>query len=914
MKKSVYCLVALGAIVSCAKEIEIADPVKEPISENGTEISIKAFVEEGTKTAYADHKTFSWLSGDMIRVQLSDGGDGIGFANFQTADAGASAEFTGTVLDYYRPSTYAVYPQYLNPDVTGETLRVTLPQRFFYNRGNEDKPIDGALAYVGDASAMKNLALVGTLQSDGSYKFQSAQGIVHLTFYNVPDDAGATFMILNSNEEVWGTFAVEDATIKMSNYVSGGSQMSYAVVTPANGKVDLYWPLPVGTLTSGAEFQLCDASQSVIYSVTTKKDIVIERNKITELAPVNALPWKTVGTARYNDSVIFGNGVYVDVTLEQDTESGGYRINNPYAVWIAETGYVPSVAVTAPSPYLSFGKLAEGSVYGGLTVPSADLVSFGTGLQTGVYSGDVPGMLIKSNHTAIRLLNVTSFDRTNTLPDISYSKVLKYKDDGVSPANIQLAPVYYTDTGYLNYWLWMNGNIQIVFPGCEPLDYATGFSLGAETAASTAEQHQFSADFVIGNDLTAGYYAVSADYDEAVAAIVAGNGTAVSSGPGVVNFPANVKGGTYYVAFTTYKGDEPWKTIVEEAYIDPHVAASYGDFVGEWVIANTVWTIEPDEVGVSYKVKADVLGLGGMDLDGRYVDGKFAFMEKSFGDVGGYTGLTLSGEAYSSEDDFFGLNKNYSDPKPIFYVSALDDGTFDIIPNTFTFSEKEYTFNYMELWSLVEGQFSEVSFASLPSAIKPYVPSTARYEDFLGTFTVGTQTWTITEALNGSTYSVSGIPGPAGVVVTALYKDNTFVLMEQDVPGTYTSSYGSVTLILRGRFSDGSSNYYGYPSNNTEPDVLMSVALENGTYPVTAGCWRGYEQYVYSYGFYGILGEDAGSNAGKGLTYTFSTIPAYITKVGSVDPSPVRAAARSGRLESSKEPVYKPKKTPVGKR
>jgi len=94
----------------------------------------------------------------------------------------------------------------------------------------------------------------------------------------------------------------------------------------------------------------------------------------------------------------------------------------------------------------------------------------------------------------------------------------------------------------------------------------------------------------------------------------------------------------------------------------------------------------------------------------------------------------------------------------------------------------------------------------------------------------------------------------------------------------------------------------------------MSVALENGTYPVTAGCWRGYEQYVYSYGFYGILGEDAGSNAGKGLTYTFSTIPAYITKVGSVDPSPVRAAARSGRLESSKEPVYKPKKTPVGKR
>ena len=328
MKKLVFCLVALGVIVSCAKEKDFAN---HPVSGKGTEIKIKAFVEEGTKTAYADHKTFSWLAGDIINVEISNGSTS-DFSLFQTSDAGASAEFTGTVGDDYRPSGVAVYPHYLNPVVSGGSVSVSLPQRFFYNRGGEDTPINGTLAYVGDSSPMKNLALVGSLQQDGSYKFQSAQGIIHLTFYNVADDAGATFMILNSNEEVWGTFAVEDATIKMSNYVSGGSKMSYAVVTPAEGKVDLYWPLPVGTLTSGAEFQLCDASQSVIYSVTTKKDIVIERNIITELTPVNALPWKTVGTARYNDSVIFGNGVYVDVTLEQDTESGGYRINNPYAV------------------------------------------------------------------------------------------------------------------------------------------------------------------------------------------------------------------------------------------------------------------------------------------------------------------------------------------------------------------------------------------------------------------------------------------------------------------------------------------------------------------------------------------------------------------------------------------------------
>ena len=604
MKNFFYKVFVLAAVVACSKEKVAPEKVltQDPVGENGTEITIKAYVEEGTKTAYADKKTFSWLANDVIRVQLSDGTN-TSFANFKTADGGTSATFSASVTDNFRPSGPAVYPYHLNPAVSGESITVTIPQRFFYNRGNEAAAISSPLSYVGDESPMKNLPLYGTLQDDGSYRFQSAMGIAHVTFYNIPADADATFLILYSNEKLWGSFTIEDGTIKAVNKTgTDGSTMTYTVVTPnSDGKVDIYWPLPVGTLTKGAQFELTDGNQSTIYSVTTTKDVVIERNKITELAPVNAQPWKVLGTAKYNDAVIFGPGKYVDVTLEEDTENGGYRINNPYAVYISETGYTPSEAVTAASGYINFGLLKKGSTYAGITVTLDDLVQFGAGVQTGFYSGDVPGMLIKSAHTGIRLLNCTSFSSGQTLERISYSKVLKYQADGTTPANIQLAPLYYTDTGYFS-WLTQNGNVQIVFPECSPLDLTAGFELGELAETSTTAQPQYNATITLGTDLT-GEYVVSTTQAAALEDINAGKGIAASNGETVVNLPANAATGTYVILFNAYFNGNLWKRVdVNVDYVNPDAGGfTLADVVGTYnVTAVSAFLDEdnPDDDGV----------------------------------------------------------------------------------------------------------------------------------------------------------------------------------------------------------------------------------------------------------------------------------------------------------------------------
>lgn len=606
MKKFFYSVLAIAALTACVKEKETPKLVSgDPVSENGTLITIRANVKEGTKTAYADKKTFSWLAGDMIRVQISNGEE-TAFANFKTTEGGVSATFSATVNDLYRPSGLAVYPINISPAVSGEDFTVTLRQRAYYNyygATTDDAPITSATtdSRVGDLSPMKNLPLIGTPETDGSYSFQSATGILHICFYNVPDDANATFLTLDSNEYLWGKFKVENAEIKMSNYISGGSKFSYYVVKAANGKVDVYWPMPVGTLSKGAQFELLDDSSATIYSVKTNKDVVIERNKITELKSVNAMPYKALGKAKYYDGVLFNPAQFVEVDLEEDVENGGYRINSPYAVYIASSGYSPSATVSSPSPYLSFGLLPKGSTYAGLTVTLDDLVYFGTGVQTGIYSGDIPIMAsyIKEQHTGIRLLNVTSFSSGQTLERISYSKVLKYQSDGKTPANIQLAPLYYTDTGYY-IWLTQNGNVQIVFPGCDPLDLASGVELGEPASTSSVAQPQYNATFTLGADLT-GKYIVASDAASAAAGI-ATNGIVASNGPAVINLPENAATGTYTLLYETYYNGELWKSYtVSIDYVNPDAGGfTLGDVIGTYdvtAISAFIDDTDPDDDG-----------------------------------------------------------------------------------------------------------------------------------------------------------------------------------------------------------------------------------------------------------------------------------------------------------------------------
>ena len=346
---------------------------------------------------------------------------------------------------------------------------------------------------------------------------------------------------------------------------------------------------------------------------------------------------------------------------------------------------------------------------------------------------------------------------------------------------------------------------------------------------------------------------------------------------------------------------------------DPHVALDYDGFIGTWVIDNKKWVIEENEKDKSYKVYTDVIPqLQGIALNGAYLDGKFAFMETAIGQVGTYTDLVLSGEDYSTTDDFFGLKVNYDDPQPIFIVSALNDGTFELVPGTVEYNEKSYTFDYMELWDNTAEGFVEVKYASVPKTVKPFVPSTAKYEDFIGTFSFqtsngqqsGTLTWTISEKEEGVSYYIEGVPGPLDTKVVALYdsEQHAFVLKEQNVEGTYNhSTYGEVTdLIFGAQFVYGGKSYWSYPVNNQEPDIILSMTKEEDTYSVTAGAFNGV--YTYKFGYHGSL---HGAYEGYTLSFATYTIPSVMTKSGSTPTVNSVSAPKTSSCKVEKNSAFK---------
>ena len=172
--------------------------------------------------------------------------------------------------------------------------------------------------------------------------------------------------------------------------------------------------------------------------------------------------------------------------------------------------------------------------------------------------------------------------------------------------------------------------------------------------------------------------------------------------------------------------------------------------------------------------------------------------------------------------------------------------------------------------------------------MKPYVPSTAAYEDFIGTFSFqtsngsqsGTMTWAIAEKEKGVSYSIAGVPGPVEAEIVGLYdsEKHAFVLKEQAVEGTAQSStYGEVTdLIFGAQFTYSGKNYWSWPYNSDEPDIIFTMTKEGDSYPVTANGYRG--TYTYKFGYHGSL---HGDYDGSYLNYATYTIPSVMTKSAS---------------------------------
>ena len=571
MKKLLYSTLAIAAVLaaSCAQEKSTNEAISAlPFQTH--EITLKGAFGPQTRTAYANDKTFSWLENEAVVVVSYD--DSYTYGNiFHGGAAGTVTDFKGEITDGATVA-YAMYPAFGRVFVNN-SVAAYFPSRYYVDETSDD------YYTVQSANPLENLPLVGVLDESDILQFYTAAGAAKFTLTGLK--AGSKiFRIYSNAESLSGYFELNNETAYYTNdsalpgtyniestYTTDSGEerdttytfncsnkyVDLVVDTDNNGTLTGYFPLPVGKISAGSQIMVYDLDEegngTMEYSRVIARDIVIERNKVTEVAPLACVPssWTAVGTASFIDNYTwtsqrFTEGQKVNVSLAQDQNNKNlFRIENPFKVAASTFSYTPSGTVS-PDEYLEF-----------TVVPGNDQVNYDE-LYTGIYNSDLSGEMIFASPG---LFNNA---------DPSRNIVTKYQENGL-PAHIQFDPVYYFESGY---WSWFtngeegsgylgtklgNNIASLFFPGVtESPDLALNVIYTGETIIDE-EGAVVTATVDFGNDITAVQLVIAQDAKSALAAIEAGTNVTTVTSPNTdinVTFPAEAATGTYYVyAYTS---------------------------------------------------------------------------------------------------------------------------------------------------------------------------------------------------------------------------------------------------------------------------------------------------------------------------------------------------------------------------
>ena len=566
MKKLFYSVLALAGIlaVSCNKVIEKeVTPVLDTESVSTHTVTIHAGFDALTRTAYANDKTFSWVKGDTIQVYTVNAEtDKARIAKLVAQESGASVDFAGEVEDGFELSSIAFYTA-ANSWIDWDENDV-----YFYLPGTTAIDDDSYTFSVESGNPMSNVPLIGVEDSDGVFHFTTATGVLKFNLTDLPAEAAYFELTADDGNMLQGYFAVDFENYQINR--DGGKEGTYTYTdkdgkeqtarysysnlfykfTPdADGKATIYVPVPVGTLGQGAEIEILDADGKTIFSKKTKKDITISRNKITELTALSCkIEWVSLGKGMFGDHYHFNADYDQEVEIQQNAaEPAQFRLVDPYAGYREIMEYEPTGEEYGPDDYLYFTVLQKGDKVSSTTVTLDDLVWFEdyyTGIIDDNYGVD-PALVHPSSWT--------SFKES----DWARSIVVKYQADGITPANIQLAPVFYwlTDpeegsgywTGYSN-TIGMNNLIEIRFPGAERVDLTVSLSY-VEIVDSNPEQAIALIDFECSSAITGAKIVIAANEEDAKTALAdASRYTAVTeSGEYEVKMPANAPSGDFFI-------------------------------------------------------------------------------------------------------------------------------------------------------------------------------------------------------------------------------------------------------------------------------------------------------------------------------------------------------------------------------
>ena len=573
MKKLIYSLFAVALIVgvSCTKEAEApVTPAGEP-ARTFTTYTFEGSIVGQTRTAYENFQKFSWKADDKISVfTYNEETEYIQISSFTAQEDGVTTTFVGEVEDGYYPSWLAVYPDEA-AFVLSEPA-VYLPSYVVMDGDPEEY-------YVATSdNPLQNLALVGHVNEEGTaYAFKTAMGAIKLTFTDLP--AEAHMLRIYAPEKISGYFHVDENDLLTNESAVPGSftytddegnehssaysrsLLWYHFDPSPDGSVTLYIPLPVGKLSAGTIFTIEDEEEEVVlFQKTTRKDIIIERNKVTELVPLKAAhEWVSLGKGKFIDNYLwdmlsFTTDSYVDVDIYQDSaDPTSFRVVSPYGAaktafnYKAPTGFKP----TGPDDLE-------------LSVNPGDLVDFKTPHNTGLAHPEYRTATMPKRPIETQLVHPGS--GYLGMYDASHNAVVKYQANGL-PAEIQLAPIYWwltnanTGNGYWSGGLgtyYANGLVRILFPGVSAGSYDLDASVSyAEMVSEDPVNPIALVTAYLGIDLASAKIVIAASESEATAAFASGVGVTeiTSSGEYEVALPENAPTGDYMVYLRAYPVD-----------------------------------------------------------------------------------------------------------------------------------------------------------------------------------------------------------------------------------------------------------------------------------------------------------------------------------------------------------------------
>ena len=426
MKKIFASLLALTALaaVSCRQEATAPETPAQ-----GRPICIRATVDEMTKTAYADEKTFSWEAGDAIALLVYKEEDNTtDVITLYTEDAGPYADFYGTLPEGYREGDLAFYPKKTSGgDYTGNAYNTDLR----VNKGTTDVQVQlrGTIT-LDPENPLSCVPMVGVRKASGAFQFSAAMGILKLTAVNVPMDAGYFALDAPAGTALNGVFTLdaEDNSIRMANAVSGWEQKYLAIHPQAQYETrTYYWPVPVGTLPAGATFSLINkAYTAYLFQKATKKDIEVKRGVVTDLGTVKVYDYPVSATV--TGMKVSARSLSLQVAAGSDVAT--------LKAGIAADADAALAAATASTETISTGEVT-------LTVPAA--ITDGMDAVVALVACDAEGTVRASTtlpFTFSSLISLTA-DMVSASYEATYNNGALYEGGGAAAL---------VDGDYTTYW------------------------------------------------------------------------------------------------------------------------------------------------------------------------------------------------------------------------------------------------------------------------------------------------------------------------------------------------------------------------------------------------------------------------------------------------------------------------------